>query len=943
MRAPLELKKTLNLPKTDFSMKANLPQNEPKWLERWEKMGIYARIRESRKGAPIWLLHDGPPYANGAIHEGHALNKCLKDFVVKSKTMAGFDSPYVPGWDCHGLPIEIKVDEKLGRKKLGLPAYVVRKECRKYAENFLNIQRDQFKRLGILGRWNEPYSTMTPQYESVIVAELFKFMEGGAVYKGLRPVYWCWHDKTALAEAEIEYANRTSPSVWVKYRLTSDAAKIDPALAGKRVSTIIWTTTPWTLPASMAVAFHPDLEYVALEDNGEVYIVADALAKAAIDAAKLRGASVIARFPGRKLEYATFAHPFLDRQILGVLAEYVTTDQGTGAVHTAPAHGADDFYTGAKYKIDQRVNVDEAGRLQNGLPEYEGKMVFDANQPIVELLKSRGVLMAEAKIEHSYPHCWRCHNPVIFRATEQWFISMEAKVEDSTLRQRSLDEIKKVKWIPAWGEERISNMIATRPDWCISRQRVWGVPIAVFFCEGCGKLLETKEAHGAVVELFAREGADAWYTKDAKDILPGGTQCPGCGGVGFRKEMDIIDVWFESGSSHAAVLGHDPRLPWPADLYLEGGDQYRGWFHSSLLVAVGTRGHAPYRAVATNGWTLDPQGRATSKSLGNGIDPIEIAKRLGGEIIRLWVASVDFQEDVTISEELMQRVSVNYIDLRNRFKHILSNLYDFDPARDVVEFDRMLPLDQYMLLRTAEVSERIRKWYEGFEFHRIYHQVNEFFTAELSNMYFAAARDRLYTAAPRSRARRSAQTAFWRIGEAMVRLMAPLMSFTADEIWSFLPAISGRPESVHLAYFPQPEEITGRIEETDSKRLRGDFELLFSVRDEALKALEIARQEKVIGRSEEAVLAIEAPDTAYKLLEHYRDDLRFLLIVSGVEIKRGSGGNGNAPLHVQVTKAPGQKCERCWFYSVQVGRDERYPTVCERCSSALQEIEREQT
>lgn len=941
MRAPLELKKTLNLPKTDFSMKADLPKNEPKWLERWEKMGIYAKIRESRKGAPSYVLHDGPPYANGAIHEGHALNKCLKDFVVKSKTMAGFDSPYVPGWDCHGLPIEIKVDEALGRKKLEMPASSVRKKCREYADKFLNIQREQFKRLGILGRWEQPYSTMTPQYESVIVRQLFDFMENGAVYKGLRPVYWCIHDKTALAEAEIEYSNHTSPSVWVKYRLTSDPAKLDPALAGKKVSTIIWTTTPWTLPASMAVAFHPDLEYVALEHHGEVYIVADALAKATIEATKLDGASSVARFPGRKLEYATFAHPFLDRQILGVLAEYVTTDQGTGAVHTAPSHGADDFYTGTKYKLDQRTNVDEAGHLQNGLPQYEGKTVFEANQPIIELLKSSGMLMGEGRIEHSYPHCWRCHNPVIFRATEQWFISMEAPVDGITLRQRSLDEIKKVKWIPAWGEERISNMIATRPDWCISRQRVWGVPIAVFFCAGCGKLLDTKESHNVVVDLFAREGADSWYTREARDILPAGTTCTSCGGAEFRKEMDIIDVWFESGSSHAAVLGHEPGLNWPADLYLEGGDQYRGWFHSSLLVAVGTRGHAPYRAVATNGWTLDPQGKATSKSLGNGIDPIEIANRLGGEIIRLWVASVDFQEDVTVSEDLMKRVSGNYVDLRNRFKNILGNLPDFDPAH-ALEFERLLPLDQYILLRTAEVSEQIRKWYESFEFHRIYQQVNEFFSAELSNMYFAAIKDRLYTAAPNSRNRRSAQTAIWRIAEAMVRLVAPLMSFTADEIWAALPRVSGRPESVHMAYFPKAEEITGQTGKADTKSIRSDFEILLSVRDEALKALEIARQEKVIGRPEDAVITVHAPESVCKLLELYRNDLRFLLIVSGVEVVCLPPGNGSTPLRVSALKAPGTKCERCWFYSTHVGESQRYPTVCERCMAALEEIEQAQ-
>ncbi|HWG50096.1 MAG TPA: isoleucine--tRNA ligase, partial [Candidatus Acidoferrales bacterium] len=649
MSEPLELKKTLNLPKTDFPMKAGLPQNEPKWLEKWEQGDLYGQIRQSRKGKPVYILHDGPPYANGAIHEGHALNKCLKDFVVKSKTMAGFDSPYVPGWDCHGLPIEIKVDEKLGRKKLEMNPADVRKACREYALKFLNLQRDQFKRLGILGQWNQPYSTMDPGYESTIVRLLFDFMEKGAVYKGLRPVYWCIHDKTALAEAEVEYETHTSPSIWVKYRMTSAPEKIDSRLAGKSVNTIIWTTTPWTLPASMAVAFHPDLDYVALEHQGNVYIVADALAKATVEACNLTAAAEIARFSGRKLEYATFAHPFLDRQILGVLADYVTTDQGTGVVHTAPSHGAEDFYTGVKYRLDQTCNVDEAGRLRNGLPEYDGLQVFKANHPIIELLKTRGVLMGEGKIEHQYAHCWRCHNPVIFRATEQWFISMDAPANGCKLRERALDEIKKVKWIPAWGEERISNMIATRPDWCISRQRVWGVPIAVFFCEACGKLLESKEVNKAVVELFAREGADSWYTRSASDILPAETKCA-CGATAFRKESDIIDVWFESGSSHAAVLGHQPNMPWPADLYFEGGDQYRGWFHSSLLVAVGTRGHAPYRGVATNGWTLDPQGRATSKSLGNGIDPTKIADNKGGEIIRLWVASVDFQEDVTVSD-----------------------------------------------------------------------------------------------------------------------------------------------------------------------------------------------------------------------------------------------------------------------------------------------------
>ncbi|HEY6252304.1 MAG TPA: isoleucine--tRNA ligase [Candidatus Angelobacter sp.] len=944
MRAPLELKATLNLPKTPFSMKANLPQNEPKCLEKWEGIGIYAKIRQSRSGRPIYVLHDGPPYANGPLHEGHALNKTLKDFVVKSKTMAGFDSPYVPGWDCHGLPIEIKVDESLGRKKLEMPPLAVRRACRKYAEQYLDLQRKQFQRLGVLGRWDQPYSTMDPHYESVIVRTLFDFMERGAVYKGLRPVYWCINDKTALAEAEVEYAMRTSPSVWVKYRLTSDPAKIVPRLAGKKVSTIIWTTTPWTLPASMAVAFHPELEYVALESGDEAYIVADALAPQTMQKCNLTGAHEVARFSGSKLEYSTFAHPFLDRQILGVLATYVTTDQGTGAVHTAPSHGADDFCTGTKYKLDQSTRVDEAGKFSEGLPEYLGKTVFEANPEIIELLKTRNVLMATEKIEHSYPHCWRCHNPVIFRATEQWFISMEAPVEGSTLRQKALDEIKKVKWIPAWGEERISNMIATRPDWCISRQRVWGVPIAVFFCDSCGKLLDTKQAHEAVVELFAREGADSWYQLEPRDILPQGTKCAGCGGSGFRKETDIVDVWFESGCSQAAVLGHEPGLPWPADLYLEGGDQYRGWFHSSLLVSVGTRGRAPYRAVATNGWTLDPQGRATSKSLGNGVDPVDIANRLGGEIVRLWVASVDFQEDVTISEALMLKVAENYRKFRNTFKYILGNLSDFDPKQHVVKFEDMLPLDQYMLLRAAEVNEQVRTWYESFEFHRVYHQLHDFCAVDLSSIYFDVLKDRLYTSAPHSRGRRSAQTAVWRIGEALVRLLAPVMSFTTEEVWSFLPKVSGRPESVHLAYFLEAEGITGKVlEESYARTLRADFDSLMAVRNEALKALEAARKEKLIGSALEAVVTIHASDGLYKVLDRYRQEMRYLLIVSEVEVVQAPGGNGSSPVRVEVTKAPGKKCERCWNYSVHVGEDQRYPTVCERCLAALKEIEKDES
>jgi isoleucyl-tRNA synthetase len=955
-RVPLPLKDTINLPKTAFPMKANLPQNEPKTLARWEEMKIYERIRQARKGAPQYILHDGPPYTSGPIHLGTALNKCLKDFIVKSKTMAGLDAPYVPGWDCHGLPIEIKVDKELGGKKLQMPATAVRAECRKYAQKYLDLQREQFKRIGVFGRFDRPYATMTPQYESVVLSTFFSFYENGFVYKGLRAVYWCMHDETALAEAEVEYENHTSSTVWVKYRLLDDPEKIDPALTRKKVSTIIWTTTPWTLPASMAVAFHPDEEYVALESDGEVYIVASKLANDASEKCGLGSPKELAHFHGRKLEHLIFQHPFLDRKILGVLAEYVTMDTGTGVVHTAPSHGAEDFATGVKYGLDATSNVDEKGILRNGLPEYEDKRVWDANQPIIDLVRARGALLHTEKTEHSYPHCWRCHNPVIFRATEQWFISMETPMPvwtkdgvireaetaldnapTSTLRARTLEEIKKVKWDPSWGEERLSNMIATRPDWCISRQRVWGVPIAVFLCEGCGKPLNDPAVNRKVVELFARSGADAWFTPESDTILPSGTKCPHCGGTKFEKETDIFDVWLESGASYLALIADEKnaeQFPWPSDIYLEGGDQYRGWFQSSLLCAMGTRGTPPYRGVVTPGWTLDEKGQAMSKSRGNDVDPVDIASRLGGEIVRLWTASVDFREDVVGSETLMQRVGENYKKIRNTFRFILGNLEGFDPLTDAVPFVAMRTLDQYMLRRTAVLTFALRNWYIEFAFHRIYHRVSDFCVVDLSAFYFDVLKDRLYTSAPKSQARRSAQTAIWHIGEALVRLLAPIMSFTSEEMWHYLPKVSNRPESVHLSVFPAPEKIAPEAnpvhdEEWDQVRI---------VRDEVLKALEGARNSKLIGTGLEAQVTITAADPLYSLLKRYADQLRYLFIVSAVNLAQGSG-NGTSGVHVEVKRADGTKCERCWNYSVHVGEDKTYPTVCERCSAVLKELE----
>jgi isoleucyl-tRNA synthetase len=1024
-RVPLELKATINLPKTAFPMKANLPQNEPKMLARWEETRIYERIREARKGSPTYILHDGPPYTSGPIHMGTALNKCLKDFIVKSKTMAGFDAPYVPGWDCHGLPIEIKVDKELGGKKLQMRPTDVRAECRKYAQKFLDLQRQQFKRIGVFGRFDRPYATMNPQYESVVLSTFFSFYENGFVYKGLRAVYWCMHDETALAEAEVEYENHTSPTVWVKYALLDDPALIDAALAEKKVSTIIWTTTPWTLPASMAVAFHPDEEYVGLESGGEVYVVAAKLAKDVAEKCNLSDARELAHFPGRKLERLNFQHPFLDRKILGVLADYVTMDTGTGVVHTAPSHGAEDFITGVKYGLDATSNVDEKGILRNGLPEYTGKRVWEANQPIMDLLKSRGALLHAEKTEHSYPHCWRCHNPVIFRATEQWFISMETRMppsadavsklrnekeacvkerdiavgelrsyqtkyaeellnippvenkaefvsqtttdglkkwqevvnyfdeelarydkrideeqRGSTLRKRTLQEIRKVKWDPAWGEERLSNMIATRPDWCISRQRVWGVPIAVFLCESCGKPLNDKAVNRKVVELFSRSGADSWFTPESDTILPAGTKCPHCGSTKFEKETDIFDVWLESGASYLALIGDEPTYPWPSDLYLEGGDQYRGWFQSSLLCAMGTHGTPPYKGVVTPGWTLDEKGQAMSKSRGNDVDPVDISDRLGAEVVRLWVASVDFREDVVGSEKLMLRIAENYRKIRNTFRYVLGNLGDFDPEKDAVAFESMDALDQYMLRQTLTFASDVKTSYDEFAFHKIYHRLNHFCIVDLSAFYFDVLKDRLYISAPKSQARRSAQTAIWRIGEALVRLLAPIMSFTAEEVWDYLPKSAGRGESVHLTLFPSAAEILGDAKNESSSadgKSGVDWTTLRAARDEVLKALEEARNNKLIGTGLEAQVILSASDPVYSVLSRHADQLRYLFIVSAVTLTRGSG-NGTGGLHVEVKKADGAKCERCWNYSTHVGEDKEYPTVCERCSAVLKEI-----
>jgi isoleucyl-tRNA synthetase len=958
-----ELKATLTLPKTVFPMKANLPQNEPVRLARWASLRLHDMLRKAGQGRPVYLLHDGPPYANGPIHLGHALNKGLKDFVVKSKTMAGFDAPYVPGYDCHGLPIEIKVDEQLGRKKLEMPAPEVLDACRAYAQKYIDLQTSQFVRIGVFGRWDNPYKTMSRDYEARTLEAFYDFLEKGFVYRGLKPVYWCIHDRTALAEAEVEYEMHTSPSVYVRYQLTSDAAAIDPAIAGREVYTIIWTTTPWTLPASMAVAFHPDFDYVALATAGDspdkpgpVYIVAAELAPSVIAACQLGATAELARFKGAKLERVTFKHPFLERTILGVLASYVTADQGTGAVHTAPSHGADDFYTGLRYNLDQSCRVDASGRIFVDTaawpyatpPPFDGLKVWAANPIIVAMLEERRALLASSDLEHSYPHCWRCHHPIIYRATEQWFIGLDTPVlradrTETTYRQLAIEEIDKVIWDPAWGKERITNMIATRPDWCISRQRIWGVPIAVFLCENCQKPILDPALNRKIVNLFQRKGIEAWHTTANEVLLPPETACSHCGGTKFRKETDILDVWFDSGVSWFAVLESDPDLREPykefeneegtSCLYLEGGDQHRGWFHSSLLTSVALRGRAPYSHVATAGWTLDEQGRAMSKSLGNGVDPVDIAERLGGEIVRLWVASIDFREDMAASENLMQRCAELYRKVRNTFRFLLGNLHEFDAVRDRVPEADLLPIDRYMLARTRDLTEKILDWYAAFEFHRVYQAVNEFAIVDLSSFYLDMLKDRMYTFAPSSHARRSAQTVLWQITEALVRLVAPIFTFTADEVWEYLPVVEGREASVHLALFPRPDEVFSE----DPAPLLDEWKQIFGVRDEALRVLEAARQDKRIGKGLEADIEITASGELLALLRRHAAGLKEIINVSGVTVTEGPASESTA-FTVVAFPASGHKCARCWNFMPKVSDYGIWKDVCTRCQGALTEM-----
>jgi isoleucyl-tRNA synthetase len=936
-----DLRSTLNLPRTDFPMKANLPQTEPRRLEQWKTGDLYGRIRAARKGRPSFVLHDGPPYANEHIHLGTVLNKVLKDVVVRSRSMSGRDAPYRPGWDCHGLPIELKVDRDLGAKKREMSPLDFRLACRAYAEKWVHIQRDEFERLGVLGEWDDPYLTMSPSYQETILLQLAQFVEKGLVYKAKKSVHWCISCRTALAEAEVEYAeDHVSPSIDVRFPLAEvdrdRLAEAHPALAGKRVFAVIWTTTPWTLPANLALAVHPEADYAfyPVEGTDDVVLLAKALREASEARWRAPGnpagalpalGPALAETTGAALERLRFRHPWIDRDSPVLLADYVTLDTGTGIVHTAPGHGWDDYLSGIRYGLDIYCPVDEAGRFQPEVERFAGQRVFDANPAIVDFLRERGALLQAGKDRHSYPICWRCKHPIIFRATEQWFIALDEG--RPTLREQALAAIAESKWIPAWGEDRIRNMIATRPDWCISRQRLWGVPIPAFYCKGCGEILLRAELVRHVAGIFAVETADAWYVREAKDLVPAGVVCPKCGGTTFDKETDILDVWFDSGSSHAATLGQREDLPWPADVYLEGSDQHRGWFHSSLLVGVATRGRAPYRQVITHGFTVDGDGKKISKSLGNDVDTQKLIHTYGAEVLRMWTIMVDYREDMRISDDMIKRVAEAYRKVRNTIRYLLSNLGDFDPARDAVPEEALDDLDRYALHRHRQVVSRVLDAYDSYEFHLVYHQLVQYTAVDLSSLYLDVLKDRLYCDAADGERRRSAQTVLHRIARDLCLLLAPVLPFTTDEAW---PAIPGNGEpSVHVALFPPRESV--------DEALLARWAVLLDVRGEVMKALEEARAAKQVAASLEAAVILRGPAGALAPLRAHEakghvfpGNLANLFIVSAVRLEESE-----APLAVSVAHAAGRKCERCWTWSPAVGTLAVHPGVCERCASVL--------
>ncbi len=940
-----DYKNTLNLPQTAFPMKANLTEREPKIIGFWEEKKIYEKIQEKNRNNEPYILHDGPPYANGPIHIGHALNKILKDIIIKYKSMKGFYSPYVPGWDCHGLPIELEVDKKLGKKKDEIGILEKRKLCREYAEKFVNIQREEFKRLGVLGDWGSPYLTMSFSYEASIVREFSRFVMDGFVFRGRKPVHWCPSCVTALAEAEVEYADKESPSIYVRFEVrNSELREKLPELADKKVFIVIWTTTPWTLPANLALAVHPELQYVAVKSNSDVYIIAEGLLKSLCE--KLRLGDVFLKVKGERLEGLVAEHPFIKRHSKVILADFVSAGEGTGVVHIAPGHGEEDYEIGKKLGLEIFAPVDDRGRFTGQVRELEGMFVFKANDNIIEILKNKDALIKEEKVTHSYPHCWRCKKPVIFRATDQWFISVEHK----GLRNRCLEEIEKVRWVPSWGKDRIYSMVLNRPDWCISRQRLWGVPLTLIKCNKCGSFIKEDDVFDRIIRDFKQNGADIWFIRDTDDFLPSGYICKGCGGSSFSKEMDILDVWFDSGVSHAAVVEEDEKLSWPADMYLEGSDQHRGWFQSSLLASVGTRGKAPYRRVLTHGFVVDGQGKKMSKSLGNVVAPQEVIKTNGAEILRLWVSAEDYKEDIRISKEILERLTEAYRKIRNTCRFLLGNLYDFD---DKDYSHCLLEIDKWAMSRLQSLIELITSAYENFTFHEVFHSLYNFCVVDMSSFYLDVLKDRLYTFKSDSLERRAAQWVLSHILSVMTRLMAPILSFTAEEVWqSMQQRAEGREqraknieESVFLSSFP---EIDKRYYD---KELEKRWEELFLLRDEVNKALEVKRAERFIGNSLEAKVVLyigeskgqdaKSMEQKYKILiDQYREFLPTFFIVSAVEIadKSLDGSYKSTEiegLEIKIEKAPGEKCQRCWNWSEMVGSFKEAPEICERCYKVI--------
>jgi isoleucyl-tRNA synthetase len=928
----MDYKATLNLPWTEFPMKASLPQREPKMLRRWEEMGLYGRIRQQSRGRPRFVLHDGPPYANGHIHLGHALNKILKDIIVKSRQMMGLDSPYIPGWDCHGLPIEHQVDKQLKAQGQVIPQVEVRARCRAYAKKFIDIQRDEFKRLGVLGDWERPYLTMNPHYVATIISEYGKFFLGGAIYRSKKPIHWCATCRTALAEAEVEYEDHSTPSIYVKFPLVSSPPSLPELGTADPVSLVIWTTTPWTLPANLAIAVHPDLEYAVLAVNGERLVTAAELAEGLLSHWGLQGKEVL-RVPGQRLEGAVCRHPWIDRNSQVILADYVTVTAGTGLVHIAPGHGQEDYDSGRQYNLSPYSPVDDDGRFTREVPEFQGLGVWEANPGIIAHLRQRGALLLAEEASHSYPHCWRCKEPIIFRATEQWFISMEK----NGLREKALQAIDRVAWVPRWGRERIYQMVEQRPDWCISRQRAWGVPIVAFHCQNCSEVLLSPEILEAILARVRQEGADFWFANPVGELLPSGTRCPGCGGDAFTKETDILDVWFDSGVSFAAVVEPNPELSLPVDLYLEGSDQHRGWFHSSLLASVGTRGEAPYRGVLTHGFVVDGDGRKMSKSLGNVIAPQEVMAKYGAEILRLWVTAEDYRDDVRLSDNILKQLGDAYRRFRNTARFMLGNLYDFDPEKDLVPLQDREELDLVALSWLAQLTERVKRAYRDYEFHLVFHRLHQFCAVEMSALYLDILKDRLYISRVDSTARRSAQSTLYELLVDLTRLMAPILSFTAEEVWDHLPR-THQEESVHLASFPEPPP--GLPDEA----LLAKYEFLLKVRDEINRGLEEARRGKVLSTAQEARVALGSADI--ELLERIKQsavDLKILTQVAELTIinQQASLSQPLAAqeipgLLVQVDKAVGEKCVRCWFTLPSVGQDSQHPQICHRCRQVLE-------